>query len=192
MRTGGNFAQLGVAGGEERKYDDVTLSTAMTTTGTFVLMNGLVPGSLASQRIGSKCDFVSILCRFRINTGATPTNCAYRIMVIVDKQANGVAPTVAEVLVGAALVTSPQNLDNRARFVVLLDYVDTLDIQSHSINMKTVFMRKKISTTYNSGVAGTVGDIRTNSVYLLLSSTEAAGATAPVLSLYTRMRFTDG
>jgi len=190
MRTGGNFAQLGVAGGEERKYVDTDIGITLATAASFVLLNALVPGSQATQRVGRKADFVSMLLRMRVVVGGTPTNATYRIMVIVDKQANAVAPTIAEIM-SAASLTNPMNLDNRSRFVVLLDYVDTLDIAGNSQNVRTVFMRKKISTTYNSGSAGTIGDIQTNSIYLLGLSSNAAGATAPILSGTGRLRFTD-
>lgn len=191
-RTGGNFAQLGIATGHEKKFKDTSLAAvAFTTTGVMTLLNGLVPGSDANQRIGRRINVLSLLLRLYIQPGATPTDGVCRAMVVVDKQANGAAPVIGDILTSGTSV-NPNNLNNRGRFVTLLDWVTVIDQVAQKIVYKTVFLRKKFATVYNAGTAGTVADIATASLYLVTVGDLAAGATANVITNgVARIRFED-
>lgn len=190
VRTGGNFAQLGVARGNEKKFIDTSPGTAVDSTVTTTLLNGSVPGSGATNRVGRAITIQSLYIRFCISAGATPTNALFRILVIVDRQANGLAPPLTDILVSNTPVAL-NNLDNRGRFVTLMDYMDVIDTAQQFKATKVLYLRKKIGVVYNSGTAGTIADIATNSVFWVAFSDLGAGATAPVALGRARIRFTD-
>ena len=100
LRTGGWRGVPGRRG--ELKYVDLANNgTAMPDTGTLVLLNGLVPGTGATQRIGKKVTMKTLQCRISLGAGAagtTPFQGMVRVMWIYDKQANAAAPTVASIL----------------------------------------------------------------------------------------------
>ena len=111
-------------------------------SGTLVLMNGLQPGTGASQRIGKKAVFKNYLLRAAIgvptNAGAIPLSGYVRLMIVMDKQTNATAPTVAQILETVAAI-SPMNMDNRDRFTVLHDYqcpVDQLGGRPSTVHKK--------------------------------------------------------
>lgn len=162
-------------------------------------MNGLQPGTGATQRIGKRALFKNVLLRMGIgvptNTGATPLNGYVRIMMICDKQSNAAAPTVAGILQAVAAI-SPINMDNRDRFMVLYDYQTTIDqLGARAGTAVKKFRRLNIVTSYNAGAAGTVADIATNAIYLLYIYTQigtgAAPTVTPALDFYGRIRFDD-
>ena len=116
-------------------------------------------------------------------------------MIVMDKQANATAPTVAQILEAVSAI-APMNMDNRDRFTVLHDYqcpVDQLGGRPSTVHKK--FRKINITTVYNAGTAGTVADIATNSIYLLYIYTQigtgAAPTVPPALDFYGRIRYDD-
>ena len=197
IRTGGWGGVPGRRG--ELKYVDTTFQNNISDAGTLVLMNGLQPGTGASQRIGKKAVFKNYLLRAAIgvptNTGATPLSGYIRLMIVMDKQANATAPTVAQILEAVSAI-APMNMDNRDRFTVLHDYqcpVDQLGGRPSTVHKK--FRKINVTTVYNAGTAGTVADIATNSIYLLYIYTQigtgAAPTVPPALDFYGRIRYDD-
>jgi len=195
MRTGGNFAQLGMAGAaKEKKYLDTQGSaSSVDTVASLVLLNGCVPGSDAINRIGRRIHIKSLYLRAVLSAGATPTNARCRIMIVYDKQSNGAVAvaTGANGVLNTNTVTAANNLNSRGRYVTLLDWMPVVDVSGMQLLPKVVYLRKNIDTVYNAGTAGTIADISTGSIYLLLLSNLAAGATAPVLDYTCRLRFED-
>ena len=87
------------------------------------------------------------------------------------------------------------NMNNRDRFVVLFNKQYAIDqAGGHQSAQMKHYKKMNLQTIFNSGSAGTVADITTGSVYLLIISDNAAGAVPtnfPDLSLYTRIRYED-
>jgi len=197
----------------ELKAIDTAVTVQVNSTGEFNLLNGCVQGTDFDNRVGRKILIKSIYIRGRVQTEAstgaltTGTNTPaqlVRMIVFVDAQANGAAPTATQLLV-TAQAGSQLNLDNRERFRVLIDKQWSLDpvvynntatqsVVAASNQMRTIKKYKKcnIETIYNAGVAGTIGDIASNSLYMFWIGSGAAGANtdanAPVS---VRIRFND-
>ena len=101
----------------------------MPTLGAVFLLNGIAPGTGASQRIGKKIILRNLLIRCSIgsgNTGANVFRGMVRVLAVYDKQTNATAPTVADILEYQQGV-SPMNMNNRDRFVVLFTKQYALD-----------------------------------------------------------------
>lgn len=186
----------------EWKYVDTSLGFDINTGALGSLLNGLQPGSSASQRIGMNCEFKSLEFRARVtSTAATGVDQYCRMLIVQDKQSNGVAPGIGDILINAS-TTAPRNLANRKRFRILWDKTFAMggnlnaagtpstvpNLRNFKAYMK---FRPAIRTEYNTGVAGTIADINSNSLYLVTIGTEAAGATDAGLVGYIRLRYTD-
>ena len=182
----------------EWKFLDTTLSApnGFSTTATMTLLNGLQPGSSASQRIGQKVTIKSIQIKLAadMNANFLPTLC--RWFLVVDRQSNGAAPAAITDILNAASPYALRNLDNRKRFKILLD--KTRQVADHNnAGSNGVFwnvymkFRRPFIVEYNAGVAGTVADIVSNSLYLMTIADQAPGATCPNLYGKARIRYTD-
>lgn len=194
-RTGGFFGVRRNSLAAEKKFNDTfnTLVTAsgMSNTGSFFLLNGIGAGTGFNERVGRKIKIKTIQLNITVLVGSVvPARC--RLMVVIDRQANGVAPTLGNIL-DTTLISSPSkafmNLDNRARFSVIWDKKFTLDTTTYTLRDFNVFKKKLIDVTYN-GITNGIGSIATNSLYLVAMS-DAAAANAPALVCGSRIRYTD-
>ena len=193
----------GLPAGVEYKAIDVSNPNAqVTNAGGVVLLNGCARGDDIGERDGRQITMRSVDIRMEIQPVGTATSAhSLRVIIFVDKQANGTAPTPANVLAvtGSAEATvSAHNLEYRNRFWILSDkvYGFGCDYGGAGVGVQrlvaTRFWRSfAVKTTFNSGTAGTVADIATNSLYLLAISDTATAAQQPYLQFYSRVRFTD-
>ena len=210
-------------GTKEYKFVDVNIATsgASLTVGlspspTIQLLNGLQLGTAAYQRIGNKIAMKSLYWSLAYSTAATdstPTtdtalvNIPVRAMVVYDKQTNGVLPVLGDLLsafagLGNATartidVNSPNNLNNRDRFIVLMDKRFILSNTGPSNRYIKKYKRLNTSVTYKSGA--TVGDvtaITSGGLYFITyRDAEMLGTTNPVsqvsLTGDIRLRYQD-
>lgn len=181
--------------GKELKDVDTDISAlSFTTTGSVTLLNGVAQGTDFTNRVGRKFNTKSILIRMVITSGSTATaNHIARWMIVYDKQVNGSLPAVTDILTSAS-ISAPNNLNNRDRFVVILDKQHNIGATGANDNAK-VFMKKyrrcHLETT-NGGTAATIGSIQTGGLYFVAVGSAAAGTTAPIFdSGICRIRFTD-
>lgn len=160
-----------------------------TSTAIITLLNGLTVGSEHYQRIGRQVRIKRIKLSAQIGTNPDDTTFtsqqAWRIMLLLDRQANGAAPAITDIIggisnAGTNLYNSgygglmPINPLNLNRFHVLADYVK----QASSLVTQTqpalqiymwvdIDVSVNILTKYNAGNAGTVADILQNSIYVV-------------------------
>ena len=112
----------------ELKFFDVNLSSKPGLNGSiFASSLNLIPqGTTESERIARKAVIKSIDIRYDLKkaeaTGADLNNTTtlFRMIIYKDKQANGSAATVTDIL-EANLIHSHFNLANKGRFVILKD-----------------------------------------------------------------------
>lgn len=200
-------------GPELKVVDSGATLAQMNTTGTFILLNGTQQGNDYTNRLGRKFTCRSIYARGFITPEydesalgaiAVPSQMG-RIIVFIDKQANGAAPTTTDLL-AQALPTSPLNLNNRDRFKVIFDdqfvFGPILSIttatqaqaafggdQIHSYHK---FKKLEVEVINNAGTAGTVADIQSGSIYAFYIGSQAAGTNTDLnANIFWRIRFTD-
>lgn len=190
--------------------DVPTTTEAISTTLTVVLLNGLIAGVAENQRIGRRVKLRSLYFEFQLfpndQAAAAVVNTRSRILLVYDRQANGVAPVWADVVASTDVastttngVNDHPNMSNKSRFTILRDWhfgltYSTVSLagaagsqiaqQCQSVNMwdhHRVFIPLKGKLMqFNTGVAGTVADITAGSLFLMALGTEAA-ADAPKL-----------
>jgi len=161
--------------------------------GQILLFNALERGTDYDTRLGRQITMknLQMTLNFEGNeayiAASGPQN--VRCLLIYDKQCNGVAPTLLNVLV-TATAFSLRNLNYRNRFRVIMDKVYNIDGVSRLEFTKKYYinLRSRI-TTYNEGDDGDVGDISTGSLYMLFISDCAADG--PTVRYHARLKFFD-
>jgi len=189
------FGRRGPGGVEFKAVDVTTGVTACDTTSAVVLLNGIARGDDINQRNGRQVTMRSIELRgYNYVTTATGTDQIHRVCLVLDKQPNGAALTAAQVFSSVSHL-APRNLENRARFKILMDKRMTLNSdvvgEPGARRVWKIYRRLNIPVTFNNGNAGTVADIITGSVYLVMIGSNAAGVTAGSFQGISRIRYTD-
>lgn len=193
IRTGG-WADPS-RGGELKFVDNVNntdVTVAVTTFTTPLLLNGLAQGTTASTRVGRKIVMKSILIRYSQEVRTTTVGAAgYRILVVYDKQANATAPAVTDILENDTF-NSPNNLSNRDRFVTIFDHMAVpIGANGPQAHADVLFKRLNLETLFNGGSAGTIGDITSGSVYMMMAQSGGWATAAPDFLSRIRIRYTD-
>lgn len=191
----------------ELKILDVAAATYGVNTTTSVQgCNLMLRGTDSGTRIGRKIKLRSVEIRGflfadPVVSAASVTSIAQqcRLLIVYDRQANGVAPTVAQVITG---IQGPYTEANLGRFLVIQDKTwcfgpaaavspnPTFGIPPTQAN---VFERHQLNlpTHYNAGNAGTVADIDKGSLYMLWIGSVAGGDTDASFAGTIRTQYTD-
>ncbi len=205
-RTSGNFGRYGPqVSNPELKYHDIDVDDAViAATGTIQntgSVNLIAQGTSEVQRIGRKCVIRSIGWRYNITlpsaTSAAKTSETVRVIMYLDKQANGATAAVTDII-KTDNYQSFNNLSNKSRFRTLHDKTYDLiiptmaDLAGPSTNtgeftVNASFYKKCNIPLEFSSTAGAITEIRSNNLGVLLLS---AGGHA-VFDSKMRLRFSD-
>lgn len=193
VRSRGGRADLG--------YLDTAFSAVSAdTTGVVTLLNGSVPGTGATTRIGRKIRIRSLQYKFYTYGKSTANSQLLRISFVWDRQCNGAAPAITDIydqVSGANAPWGPINIDNSRRFRVIHteDILLTgsgsgattgLDGAARSISG---YRKMNHMTIYNSGSAGTVADIETGGLFAVIVGSAPTGTTAANVYGIVRVRY---
>ncbi len=190
----------------ELKFHDLDINVnPIAAAGGIIIdsVNKISQGVTESERIGRKCRIKSINWRWDLLLPGTATRAetsdVVRILLYLDKQANGATATVTGILESADF-QSFNNLSNKGRFRTLMDRTynlsasagsgrgttDTLDYGEFTLQDST-FLKVNIPVEF-SGTTGAIGEIRSNNIGVLAIG--KAGYT--IFSSKMRLRFSDG
>lgn len=181
----------------EWKYLDTTINTQINSdVPTLTLCNGIAPGNSATTRIGVKLSIRSIEMRLSLFPdtvgGLLQRN---RFFLVIDRQANGAAPGALADIITPGTVSGVRSLVNRKRFKIMLDKTCVIGptAQQGAARYYHIYMklRRPLIVEYNAGVAGTVADIVSNSLYFCTVGSELAGNTDSNITGVVRIRYTD-
>lgn len=202
----------------EKKVVDAFTSLNFNTTGSFLLLNAPVAGANEYQRIGRKISMSSAQLRGYVRfaqAGTTPSNDFLRLILFYDRQPNGAAPAVADILLDVdntggtnTSAISSLNINNADRFKVLRDLYWSIPSASaateqngttggdKALDYKPASFRDFISlkgmeTHFNAGTAGTIADITSGSLYLLALGMRASADSQWQVAVNTRVRYLD-
>jgi len=195
-RTGGQIAAKA-----NQKYFDVTkAATTVAAAGTIMSdsLNAMAQGAAETQRIGNRIKLTSVHLRGKVilpPSALTAVEDTVRILILLDRQANGAAPAVTDVLTTADY-RAFNNMNNKGRFQTLVD--ETIDLcyqtgvnatPAYAAVSKSFMMNKKglgISLMYSTSTPG-IADVRTNNIVVLAIS---SGGVA-TLEYIARIRYDD-
>ena len=170
----------------EKKFLDTTLaSTAIGTSGTDMAnattgLIEIVRGTGENERNGSRVRIKSLHGKIRLIFGSTTTIALMtnqcRVIIGIDKQANGAAISNIGDVLEASNVESFRNIENIHRFVILYDKTFTYSssgIGGGSTTLgfspdQTKFLRINLNMNipiYYDGATGDVSEIRSHNLF---------------------------
>lgn len=185
----------------EKKNIDVTalqsLSSGISlpnasTWSTPILLNGVGGGTTGTKRNGRKILMKSIFIRWSYamgnsSTGGSPIRC----LVIFDKQTNGAAPNVTDI-VQIDDFHAPMNLGNSHRFMIISDSVtEPISKEGEFSRGGTTYRKLNIETMFNDISVTDVTGIESGSVFILFAQNGNISVASPGVNFYTRVRFID-
>lgn len=165
----------------------------LAATNVVTLLNGVAQGTTATTRLGRRITMKSLLLKGTVTLAATSAGASpLRFLVVYDSQTNGTAPAATDVLLADNNI-SPMNLSNSRRFKTLCDInIPCIGTQGPQCVSFDRYIKLNLPVEFNTGSAGTVGDIQTGSIYLLSSQANSIITAAPSeSSIYSRIRFLD-
>lgn len=189
-RTAGQYK--GGSAGELKWIDFDLADSSVAANGVFFPTNGDLPliaaGTGESQRVGRKVWIKKIQMKYTVTlsatSGATIGAAKDRVRVILyhDKQCNGAIPA-ASIILQTVTVNGFRNMENIGRFNILYDKIHVMNITAAAgdggANDTPVIARQgqfykncNIPIEY-SGTAGTIGEIRSNNLCILVVATDA-------------------
>lgn len=178
---------------DELKFFDTALSFAVDATLEIPATGqlSLIPqNDTQSGRDGRKANVESIWIRFQSNyttpasAPAAPTNSISYIWLILDRQCNGAAATVANdntgIFTAGSAPTVMQVLANTDRFKIIKKFVvrSLLDGSAHQsantsqqVNYYEAYIKTKFSIEFDGSAAdGSLATIRSNNLFLVAGS----------------------
>lgn len=204
-RTAGQY-KGGSAG--ELKWIDVDLAdSTLAAGGVFLPTNGDLPliaaGTGESQRVGRKVWIKKILMKYSLILAATagatinPAQDRVRVILYHDKQCNGAIPAAA-IILQTVTVNGFRNMENIGRFNILYDKIHVMNCvaaagdgaanDSAPMARQGKFYKNCNIPIEYSGTAGTIGEIRSNNLCLLVV---ANNAEATAIEATIRLRYLD-
>jgi len=189
----------------EKKFSDVDVNQAVSSSGSPFLMNGLSLGTSAETRVGQKIAIKSWELRLTAigpQGAATPTvtSVYLRCMVLWDNQPNSVLAGASDILQDPTeTVRSPINMGNSHRFRILYDEVMPMGVQFTTGQVLPPnfqqwikkYQKVNLEPRYTDTNNGDVTDIITGALILFLITDNAAAANNVTVNAWTRIRFYD-
>lgn len=177
----------------EKKFIDTANTVSTSTTPAITPLTLVAEGDDYNQRNGRSIKLSSLQCRYYINANATATiSYMLRVLIIIDKDSRGSAPTASEIFQDSTNFNTPINLNNGKRFVVLFDKVTDVSpsgaYTDDALKWKQYYKKLSMHTTF-MGTGATQADADNNHIYLVYMAT--GGANPPGFSYYFRTRFID-
>lgn len=166
----------------ENKFFDTVHNFSIDFTGEVPAtgqLNLIPQGVTDSTRVGRKCVIKSIQMKGQVRlvpaASATAADMVV-IYVVLDRQANGAAAAVTDVLTGTDVTISMLNLTNSQRFKILKKFtfalVSTAGVTTAYNNVvKPLKWFKKCNIPLEfSGATGAITELRSNNIFLLAGS----------------------
>lgn len=186
----------------EKKFFDTANTFTFDATGEVPASGqlALIPqGVTESTRVGRKCTVTSIQIRASVYyvpaADTVGAEVAY-LYLVLDRQANGAAAGIADVLTGTGMGVAMINLANSERFKILKRFVIPLQAGA---GVQTAFGRDdkpldfykkcKIPLEF-SGITGAITELKSNNIFFL-AGTDGGGDDNVQFTGTTRLRFTD-
>ncbi len=207
-RTSGYYGRYGQGPNAELKFHDLDVDDASIAAGATITedsCNVIAQGTTESTRLGRKITVKSINWRFSMILAAAPNRAdpvdgeTIRVILYLDKQANGATAVTTEILESADY-QSFNNLANKSRFRTLMDrtyeihhdLAQTDGTNTGSYPEKQVndsfFKKCNIPIEYdNTATDGSIATIRSNNIGVLLLAKN--GTTS--FDSKMRLRFSD-
>lgn len=189
---------IGVGTNSYKFTDTTALSSPCITTGNLTLLGAVGQGTDENQRLGRNTMMKSIQFKGELQAGATNAQSIARVILLYDRQPNKAAPVMADILTSVTY-NAFRNLDNKDRFVILMDKMYSV-IGPGGTGVSTESVQRAIDkyiklpnllTNYTNSGTGTSADITTGSLWLFTLGDQSTASLGSSLNYYARVRFVD-
>lgn len=181
----------------EFKFVDNEIVVDLNSTPSITLLNAMASGAAVNEHVGREVLLKSIQANLVATaTATTGLSQVARIMLVYDRQSNGAAPTITDILTNSN-VHAVRNLNNRHRFKIFWDQMVVLPnrvtaTESGQLELVLRYYRKlRHPQTFNSTATAVQGAITTGSLFLVCLGELASGATDGTMTGEIRIRFWD-
>jgi len=190
-----------------------TLANNWGTTSNVVLLNGIAEGTSFFDRIGRKVSCKSVHVKIGIVRNvnlATSVQEAIRCLVVYDKQTNGAAPILSDLILSYATggatsstVFDGRNLDKRDRFRVLMDFTTVMPASGPNASGNNngnvgqqLYIERfiKCPNTFDTVYGGSdasAGSVTTGGLFFVTIGSVANNATQWACNFASRVRYFD-
>jgi len=181
----------------ELKYSDYSNTFAPVSAGNLNNLLSVPNGTGPNERIGRSVSLHDIQFTYTLLANANTPQTHVRIILLYDRQTNGILPNVTDI-VSSATVTSLPQPNNRSRFMVLYDKVhfftnnqvatvanSAYPSNPHVLNKKITLKGKK---TEFFGTTGNLSDIDKGALFILALTNNSGSA---VVNFDSRIQFFD-
>lgn len=153
--------------------------------GAVIPINNISSGSSSSTRVGLQCVLKNCSYRFEVDLGATAVATSGRVMLIWDRQPNGVAPTYATIFTQPNYLSFGINTQLQ-RFVILRNQQFSLSPNGNQSLFFEGFTKLSMRSTFSGNTLAVTG-----ALYVVYIADQTITAQQPVLSGFWRVRFVD-
>lgn len=178
----------------ELKYFDTFIpGGTVSNAGTFYQLLTPAQGTGSNAIIGNSASTRYITAKYSIRQGAAPTNCAWRVLFIYDRQPVTASPGLpaTAALLATSGPTSPLNLQYKDRFVILASEEGSLSVTGNQITFVDMYRRVDMQTSFPLVNTGPSTPPTTGALLLFFISDQASGSGAPVFFGNIRVRYVD-
>ncbi len=214
VRLGGLFRMTPGFIGSESKFSDLTTSaTNISTAGSIIESTLLIidQGTSVGSMLGKKIIVTKVLLQGQIRLGTQIQtvqanvigNFEVKVYIYLDKQCNGTAATIANLLESATF-DAFREIDTTQQFSMLKRVYMNIPINVTSfddggVNTWTsqpvtksfqMFLNMKLPVDYSGTTGRTIANIRTNNIGVMAIITQGS-TVIPTIQFQSRIRFTD-
>lgn len=174
----------------EHKFFDSTVSeTIGTTFDVNAITQPIIQGIGGGQRTGDNITYLDLTMVYRIDINSSATTTDIRLVVVLDKQNNGVAPISSDLFVNSGLTATYSAQQIKAkRFTILLD-----EIYNVTAGGIAAITKKKViplnATAAYLGTTDAAASNGKNSMWMFSVSTD--NTNKPGFNMDYQVRFVD-
>lgn len=173
----------------EFKSRDTAVANTVSTSGTVISINSTAEGNGIENRSGEVARMKSVQWKLEITKSTSNSKWDFvRCMLVLDKQPNEALASVTDIIETADEVAF-RSLSHRKRFVILHDKMFVLDDKSCQAIYDEYYRKIDLRTIYDAGNAGTIADITSNALLLVIIGEEATNFST--VGGNVRVRFVD-
>lgn len=188
----------------EKKYHDTTITispiiTPLTTLGVMTVLSLVQQGTADDRRIGNNICVHSLECRYTLRHNGTPASTPFidfRMIYFIWNDDS--IPTITTLMQTGAVFTSPYDHDLKIKRKILADVRHQMYLEDNPSQCwtpmhtgdKYLDWRSKKEGGYIINFQGTLTDA-VGHIYCLLYSSNINETDSPVMTLQTRINYTD-
>ncbi len=180
----------------EKKHFDVSESMNFASNETLRTLSTMAQGDSSSTRTGLKISAKNLYLKFGItwSAGVAPSAGVCRMLVILDKNSQGVAPALTDVLEQGSTIAQYNNINEGRRFVIIYDKIFNNGNSSSTADTdRAVHVIIPINRNIwylNSGATPTA--LGRNQLYILgIGDSTIASGNAPAVTYNSRLYYED-